>query len=234
MVRIICSTDPKGKTIVTGFQGLGYVGAMSVDHLIEVLNARRVGYVDTTHMPPIALVKDGGLRFPYEIYEHNDLLLFRFENLPMGRAVAIITHELVKWAKEVGIRRIIAIGGLNQNFKEDEGDLVRYAANETYERIYGDVKPKVQDGIQIVGPLALILNYSDMFEMPALALLSYASPDRVDPRGAANALLALSDLLNIEVSVDELLERAVRVEEGIKTAINLAREKEERGPGMYA
>jgi len=235
LVKIICFTNPAGKTIVTGFQGLGYVGAVSVDHLINELRAKRVGYVETTFVPPVVVVSEEGLQLPYEIYEYGDILIFRFEGLPMNRASSVVMYELVKWSKQNGIRRIIAIGGLNNSYRENEEDTVRFIANKAYEKIYGQVKPLVQEGIQIIGPLALILNYAEIYELPALALLAYASPDKVDHRGAANALISLSKLINIEISVNKLVEKAKEIEaEERKLISGIKREGGTRPPGMYA
>jgi len=235
LVKIICFTNPAGKTIVTGFQGLGYVGAVSVDHLINELRAKRVGYVETTFVPPVVVVSGKGLQLPYEIYEYRDILIFRFEGLPMNRASSVVMHELVKWSKQNEIQRIIAIGGLNNSYKEGENDIVRFIANKAYEKVYGQVKPLVQEGIQIIGPLALILNYAEIYEIPALALLAYANPDRIDHRGAANALISLSKLISVDISVDKLVEKAEEIEAEEKRLISgIKREGGTRSPGMYA
>ncbi|RLG60760.1 hypothetical protein DRN86_01710 [Candidatus Geothermarchaeota archaeon] len=45
MIRIICPRKLSGKTLITGFQGLGHIGSLSVDHLIDELKAERIGYI---------------------------------------------------------------------------------------------------------------------------------------------------------------------------------------------
>lgn len=235
MVRIVCRRNVSGKTLITGFQGLGYVGSISVDHLINVLGAERIGFIETSYMPPVVWVKREKIQLPYEIYEFKDLVILRFEGVPMNRMASLLMHEVVKWASENRVEKMILIGGLNISYREGEGDHVRFIANNIYEERYGKVKPIVQEGVQIVGPLALLLNYSEIYNVPAVALLAYADPDRIDPRGAANALKALSKIINIEVDISELIDKARRVEEEIRVYSEVVNKEEGRRiSGMYA
>ena len=233
MVKIHYEGSPNGKVLVVGFQGLGLVGHLTVEYLIERLQCKRVGYVETTYVPPLASIRKGDLKFPYEIYEGEGIILVKLEGLPVDRGGASVLRSLVKWAKKEGVQRIIAIGGLNVSFKEGERDVVRYVVNPAYLERYGSLDPPVQEGVQIVGPLALVLNYATIHDVAALAILAYANPDRPDPKGAANAVKCLSDLLGLKVDVKELLDRASKIEEELsKSAVPKLETRKE--PGMYA
>lgn len=224
MVKIICSEVLEGKILATGFLGLGHVGFLSIDHVIKFLNARKVGFIDTLHVPPFINVKGDRFTTPYEIYAHDRVILIRFESIPSGRAGSSLMRGLVQWAKKGKAERMILIGGLNVSFRaKDEETMVRYLCNTTWKEKYDIIRPVVQDGVQVVGPLALLLNYGEIYRLSMLALLAYADPGRVDPRAAANAAKALGELLNVKIGIEDLVDKAEYIE----------REMERRAAEVY-
>ena len=237
MVRVICKEDIAGKTLVTGFIGLGHTGFLSVDHVINELKAEKVGFIETLHIPPMVTVRKQEYTTPYELYAKGDTVFFRCESIPSGKSGSSILRAFVDWAKKGGIDRVILMGGLSMAFKkEGEKSNVRYLYNSYYRERFGELEPIVQEGVQVVGPLAVLLYYTEIREMPSVAILSFADSNRVDPRGAANATLALSKLLNQEIDVQLLIGRASMIEKEMEGLI--ARIDGDRIPGrdsdMYA
>lgn len=237
MTRILCKENIAGKALVAGFVGLGHVGFLSIDHAINILNARRIGFIETVYIPPIVTVKGKAFTTPYELYSSRDIIFFRCESIPSGKSGSQILCSFIDWAKKGGIEKTILIGGLSMAFKKKgEKHDVRYLYNKYYRERYGKLEPTVQEGVQVVGPLAVLLYYTELREIPSIAILSYADSNRADPRGAANAVKALSKLLDVEIDVQDLLERASMIEremEGLMASMEEAR-RSLRDSDMYA
>ena len=73
----------------------------------------------------------------------------------------------------------------------------------------------MQQGLYVIGPLALVLLYAEIFDLPAVAILPYAEASRPDPRAAAVAVKRIGELYGFKVGVEDLLEEARKIEEMI-------------------
>nr|ABZ10152.1 hypothetical protein ALOHA_HF4000APKG10H11ctg1g12 [uncultured marine microorganism HF4000_APKG10H11] len=235
LTNILCKENLTGKTIVTGFHGIGQVGYLSITQLIKSIKAKRVGFIETLDIPPFIGVKTKSFVTPYEIYRKNDLIIIKFEAIPSGKSGNEILKKIVEWGKSQKIEKIFLFGGLSVTFKEkDEKTTVRYLYNDSYAKKIGIEEPYVQEGVQVVGPLAVLLYYAEINEVPSLAFLSYADPQRIDPRGAINALQNASKKMNVKLDLKELINNAKKIEEAIPQGISGEQPSTIDSENMYA
>ena len=233
MVKIYLNRDIKADTLLVGFKGIGQVGYLTLKYLIDKLKPiERVGIIDSLYIPPIITVEKNGLSYPLELYEYNNkFLILRSEDIPTGKAGSYLIRNIVKLFKELGIKRIIAIGGLVSSLKENEEDTFRVSYNTYWKENLG--YRVTQTDVKIFGPLAHILFYCEIFKLPALALLAYADPNQlIDFRGVYNAVKAISKMFNLNIDLEDLIETINQVEEKIRK-IEEATLMKERGKFMY-
>ena len=57
-----------------------------------------------------------------------------------------------------------------------------------------------------------MLNFMEVRNFPTLGLLPFATSIRLDPRAASEAVKILSNIFNLEVEVDTLIEQALELE----------------------
>ena len=208
----------KPKAVVMGFRGIGQVGYLSVRYLIEKLEAEREGIIESLYAQPIVLVDKDKLGYPMEIYGWREIGIIRIEELSLDKHGAYLIREIVKWLKENTVEKIILIGGLVSTLKEDEEDIARIVTNSFWEEKVN--LRYTQKDVRVLGPLAYALYFAELYSLPALAILAYASSDQpVDPRGAYYALETLKKLLDIDINTEELLKTATEVEEKIAELI---------------
>ena len=96
LTKILCEKDLTGKTIVTGFHGIGQVGYLCVSQLIKSIKAERIGFIETLNIPPFIGVKTNSFVTPYEIYQKDDLIIIKFEAIPSGKSGNEILKETSK------------------------------------------------------------------------------------------------------------------------------------------
>ena len=60
--------DLEGATIVVGFPGVGLVGTIAANHLINSQGLEQIGVVESPHFPAVSVVKDGVPHNPVRIY----------------------------------------------------------------------------------------------------------------------------------------------------------------------
>jgi len=218
-VKIKNDKEIADKIFITGFHGVGYVGWISIRHIVKSLDARRIGFVYTPYMTPYVSMGKG-IVTPYEIYCTENLVIF-VPNVPLSsKEITELPMKLAEFMVQRGIKEAVLIGGLDSRVSDDKFK-VKYAATSVYLKTKKDSLKqfkigKIEDYFYIVGPLAVMLSMFEILEFPAITLLPYANVTRPDPRAATEAIKMLNKLLNLNIDVKDLLEEEERIEREVK------------------
>jgi len=204
--------------------GIGGTGYFTIKHIIENLNGiRRVGIVEEKHTQPIAVYDGERLRYPIEIYQKGENAFLKIEDLPRGYWGTSLLRLLIKYFNKKGINEIIAIGGLTKNFQENEADSIRIVKNKYWRtRLPLREAPK---NLRIYGPLAATLLYSEIYRIPALAILAFSTENMIDPIAVSNAIQTINSLYGYNIPTDDLIEAANE----IRTMMKEIEEYSEKG-----
>ncbi|MGA2875161.1 MAG: PAC2 family protein [Nitrososphaerales archaeon] len=198
--------------LITGFHGIGYAGYWTVKYLIQKLEAKRIAFVDSESVSPVASTNQGKLVTPYEFYQANDLTFFKVEVPPYRGAEIEFYRSFSKWITESKFREVVLIGGLDASLKTDDSAYRLVHTNAFTPNEYVKDAKILEDEQIIVGPVAIMLNYFEAHNYPAYAILSYSSTDRIDPRAAVSSIEILSKCYGFKVDVEPLLKGADVVE----------------------
>ncbi len=234
----------EGSILVTGFRGFGMVGYLVTKHLALSLGAEKRGFIVTSElMPPVVLTEEDGPGYPFEIY---------YKKLDNGKKLVIIVHRqnperevqdsyvraLVEWARSNGVSLIVLVGGLNSDFMpEDEKHGYRWVANR-YARIKLEA-PTMDQGLAVIGPLALLYIYADINEVPAVMILPYTVADRADYEAAMKGIRLIGEsVLGVQVDLEDVEKMARMQREAIEMIESMLRERsgeerEKEEGGMY-
>ncbi|MCL5788535.1 MAG: PAC2 family protein [Candidatus Marsarchaeota archaeon] len=199
---------------------------MAVKHLIKSLDATKIGYLLTDSLPPVVTGHRGVIRLPFELYNHGDLVILLSESLPPTREMQKFVKGVTEWVANSGMRDAVLIGGLDHAYSagniDDEARFI-YTTSFNPEGFEG-MKP-LEDGLFVVGPLALFMTLFQARGFPAAAILPYALRDRADPRAAAHAIKFVNSYYGLNVEVQELIADA----ETLEMEINKRASIDERG-----
>ena len=210
-----------GLSLITGFHGIGATGYGTVKYLLQQLKPERVAFLDTDALTPVATTSSGRITTPFEIYRHQDIAILKAEVSPSRGDEISFLRDVCRIIIATGFKELALIGGLDSSLKGEDGAF-RYVKTSNFEPrgLLKDSKILEDDRI-IVGPVASMLNYMEIRNFPAFAILPYASPSRVDPRASADALKIISGLYGFEIDVDPLIRGAEEMES--QTAIEETR-----------
>ncbi|MDG6904858.1 MAG: proteasome assembly chaperone family protein [Nitrososphaerota archaeon] len=198
--------------LITGFHGIGYVGYWTVKYLIQKLEAKRVAFIDSDSVSPVASTNQGKLVTPYEFYQSKDITLFKVEVPPYRGAELDFYRSFSKWVTESKFREVVLIGGLDSSLRTDDSSFRLVHTNSYVPNEFVKVAKILEDEQIIVGPVAIMLNYFESRNFPAYAVLSYSSTDRIDPRAAVASIEILSKCYGFTVDVEPLMKGAEAVE----------------------
>ncbi|MEL9990689.1 MAG: PAC2 family protein [Thermoproteus sp.] len=196
---------------VTGFHGVGLVGHIAVKHLSR--NCEIVGYVKYKKMPPVVAYEGDRLALQTEIFSCGRIAGVVNNYGLADDAIYDFVEALADWVVKSGFKLAVLFGGLDGRFRREPGDLLRVAYTSSYLKSgypLGDFK-RLEQGLQIVGPLGLLLSHFEMRDFPALVILPYA--DRpADPQAASVALEQFGKLFGISVDTADLKQLAEELE----------------------
>ncbi|MEM0271299.1 MAG: PAC2 family protein [Thermoprotei archaeon] len=218
-VKLRKDVSLSGKTFVTGFHGIGLVGYVTVRYLVTKLGAIKIGFILTESMPPIITMENGEIKPPLELYMYRNVVFMYAESPPTAK-LHRFSRGISEWVVKSGFEKALLIGGLDSSYSTSTNpdDNLRIIKTPQYNGLKREVAA-LEDGLFVVGPLALLMLNFHIADFPALAVLPYASRDKVDLRASATAIQFVNQELGLDVNVDELILNAKRIEdEALKSA----------------
>lgn len=197
--------------LIEGFPGIGLVGNIASQQIIEELDMEYIGSIESRYFPPIAVLYEGVINMPVRIYENPDLnLIMVVSDIPINPSISYdVSKALVDWAQSVNVKEIISIAGIATASEEP---IVFGAA--TTEEMLERIKEKVeifQMGT-ISGISGSIMAECFMRKLPAISLLGATQTQNPDPRAAAAVIKILNDLCDYSIDTESLIEQAEKIE----------------------
>ncbi|MDP2766612.1 MAG: proteasome assembly chaperone family protein [Candidatus Methanoperedens sp.] len=213
----------KKPILVEGLPGVGHVGKLVAEHMVEELGAKKIMEIYSPHFPPQVLVEeDGTIRLVRnEIYaykskgKHDLLILVGDHQSVTNEGHYELCGIFLDIAEEFKVERIYALGGFGVG-QLVENETVLGAANNIKLvkelKEYGVEFRANEPGGGIVGASGLILGLSELRGIDAACLMGVTSGYLVDPKSAQAVLKVLCKILEIDVDMAALEERAAEME----------------------
>ncbi|MEM3693282.1 MAG: PAC2 family protein [Candidatus Bathyarchaeia archaeon] len=220
--------------LIEGFPGLGMVGEIAVQYMIEELKASPMAELYSPFFPFHVLVNDEGelrlLRAEFYYWknpEENlpDLVLLKGDAQPQTlEGQYEVSSVILSYAKSKGVRRLIALGGY-EAYPEGEPKVIAASTDQDFLKealLKGCILGQV--GNPILGLAGVILGIAPFYGIQGLALLAETPGYAPDPKGSKGLLKILEGLLRIRFNYERMDKEIAKA--GI--AINRAEEVYER------
>ena len=205
----------EGATFVLGFAGIGLIGPIVANTLIEQLtDIKEIGFITSEYLPPISVFYAGVLKHPFRLlYSPNHNLIVGICEVPFQIPTAYndLSKTICNWAlsEDVRAKEIIIFQGIPQRGIIDEYP-VYYAAEEAMmEHLEKFGISKVEKGI-IVGPEATVLNEALTNRLNAFALFTPVL-EIPTPEGAASILEVLNKMYELTIDTASLIEQGKEI-----------------------
>ncbi len=202
-----------GSVVVSSFPGAGLATTVAAHYLIRSLKLPRVGLVEGSETPPVAVVQGGIVHPPVRVYGRDDLALIMSEFPPTPAQASQLAAAILDGAIERRARFVLCLEGVVPHPVEDgaasaddDPDMVWivYAQrNPTVEKMFAPARARLlEDGV-IGGVTGALLVRAIPLEMPVATLLvSSRSPEGYPDHRAGAVLLETFDRLVPEASID--------------------------------
>jgi uncharacterized protein len=222
----------KSPVILAGFPGIGLVGNIVATQIASELKMKQIGTIESRLFPPITVLFEGLTHAPVRIYEdpQNNFIVVLSDILIHPMIAYDIGKAVIGWAQSLNAKLNIPIAGI-ATMREER---TVYAAATGAEQL-SLVKDKTETLVtgSISGIAGSIMNESHINKLPALCLLGETQGPTPDPRAAARVIDVVSNVLNVNISTQKLVEEADQIEtelHKLAEQVQGAEQAETKGP----
>lgn len=210
--------------LIEGLPGVGNVGKLAAEHLIDELKAEKFAEIYSKHFPPQVFVGDDGVvrQVKNEAYYlkvntvKNDLILIvgDYQGLtPEGQYE--LADAFLDLAEKFKVKQIFTLGGYGLGRLVDKPRVLGAATDKELVKEMkklGVVFPKGEPGSGIIGASGLLLGLGVLRGMKGVCLMGETSGYFVDPKSAQAVLEVLSKILGAKIDLSKLERRAIQID----------------------
>jgi uncharacterized protein (TIGR00162 family) len=222
VIRLKDELQLREPIFLVGLPGVGHVGKLVAEHIIEELNAEKVIEIYSHHFPPQVLVDENSETHMVnnEMYicntdESDILILVGDHQSTTAQGHYQLCDLYLDIAEELGVKRIYTLGGFptgQLTYSEEVLGAVNNPDLKEELQKSGVVFRENEPGGGIIGASGLLLGLSKFRKMDAACLMGLTSGYLVDPKSAQSLLRVICKLFTIEIDEGPLEERAKEME----------------------
>ncbi len=216
----------KDPILIEGLPGIGNVGKLAVEHLIDSIDASKFAEIYSKDFPPqvfinpdgtIELVKNEFYYWKAKKKDQRDLVLLTgdYQGLSSHGQYELV-EKILDIVEELGVKEMFTLGGygLGQDIEKPK---VLCATTDVHlvkkMKKYGAVFKKNEPGGGIVGASGLILGLGKIRGLEGTCFMGETPGYLVDPKSAKAVLKILMKITNIDVNLSALEKKAKEIEQ---------------------
>jgi uncharacterized protein len=225
--------DLESPVLVEGLPGVGLVGKIAVDHLIETFEMDHVAAVDCEGLPDVAVYgpNERTVRGPVRLYADADRDILALQSdVPVSRTAASdFAACITTWIDEQGAFPIYLSGLVEENLDVEElPDVFGIGIGEGADRLDEIDLDRPYERGAVGGPTGALLGEAGRRSLPAAGIVVETDPRFPDPAAARRLLVsAVEPLAGVDVPTDELVEHAEDIQDQREVLARRMREAEE-------
>lgn len=233
----------KDPILIEGLPGIGNVGKLAVEHLIDTISAVKFAELYSKDFPPqvfinpdgtITLVNNEFYYWKAKKKNQRDLILLTgdYQGLSSQGQYELV-EKILDVSKELGVKEMYTLGGYGLGHEiEDPKVLCATTDKQLVKKMkkYGAVFKKNEPGGGIVGASGLLLGLGKLRGVEGTCFMGETPGYLVDPKSAKAVLKILMKITNIDVSLSALEKKAKEIEHiahQLKEMESLSKEKSE-------
>lgn len=205
-MEYILHKKPKGvKSLIEGFPGMGLIGTIVVEFLLEHLKFEQIGEFVYDELPPTVAIHKGELVHPLAIFYNKKFnLVILHAIVDINGAEWNVAEQVSKLAQELGVKEIISLEGVVSEGIED----IYCFNNKKFEEL--GAKP-IGESV-IMGVTASLL----VREKNMSCLFAETHSSMPDSRAAAKIMEFLNKYFEFNIDTEPLMLQADIFENKVK------------------
>ncbi|MEM4366774.1 MAG: PAC2 family protein [Candidatus Anstonellales archaeon] len=213
-----------GGTMIVGLPGIGLVGHVCARYMISEMKMKLIARYYSSSLPqqvimlPNGLMRPVRLEFHYASWNGKTVVVMSGDSQAISNAGQYkLAEKVVRFAKELGIKEIITIGGYStgqyHEIRRVFGSANSSKVVERFKKI-GVLFGEAQGSI--LGAAGLIPSLARFSRIEAICLMGETHGNYIDDQAAINVLKVIIKATGMPISLKKLEEEAVEKEKLIK------------------
>ncbi|RDI70386.1 proteasome assembly chaperone family protein [Halopelagius longus] len=204
-------------TLIEGLPGVGLVGKIAADHIVEQFEMSHYANVHCDGVPRVAVYEEGDptLRSPVRLYadEERNLLVLQSDVPIRPDSAAELADCLSNWFDDESILPVF-LSGIPREQSGDVPDLYGVGVGGGAQMLAdADIGEPAEAGL-VSGPTGALLNDAVERERTAVGLVVESDPQFPDPAAARVVLKnGIEPLTGVEIPADDLVDHAEDIRE---------------------
>jgi len=221
--------NPKSCILIEGLPGIGNVGKIAVDFMIDSLDAKKVYEFHSNKFPHAVFVNEKNLielptiEIYYKKVRSQDVLFLSGDIQPIDEiSCHEFCHELLDLVESLGCKEIVTLGGIGLH-KIPKSPKVYCTANNT--KIIKEYNSKLLNknlhGVvgPIIGVTGLLVGLAKKRNISSIALLAetFGHQNYLGLKGAKEIVRVLKERFNFDVNLSKLDDQMLDLEKELIT-----------------
>jgi len=212
--------------LIEGLPGIGNVGKLAVEHLIDSIGATKFAEFYCKDFPPqvfinpdgtIELVKNEFYYWEAEKEKQRNLILLTgdYQGLSSQGQYELV-NTILEFSKKLGVKEIYTLGGygLGQDIRKPKVLCATTHKNLVSEmKKHGAVFKKNEPGGGIVGASGLLLGLGKLNGFKGVCFMGETPGYLVDPNSAKAVLKIIKSITGVHIDLSALEEKAKEIEQ---------------------
>jgi len=235
MIRWKVLSTPKltAPTLVEGLPGIGNVGKVAAEYLVEKLHAEKFAELYSDSFPYHVFVNDDDtVDLPKtEFYYTRDPELVIITGdvqsmTPEGHYE--ITSEIVTFLKKFNVKRYVTLGGFGVNALPKEPKVIGAVTKEKLKEEYSKHGLEFENGERvgiIIGASGLLLGFAKLEDMDGVCLMgeTLSRPMFTDAKSAKAVLHVLCKIIGKDLDMKDIDDRSAELDKAVTKAHEIER-----------
>jgi len=219
-IDVVAEREFDDPVLVEGLPGVGLVGKIVADHLVDTLEMELYATVHCDALPPAAVYTAGerAITTPVRLYAspEDDLLVLQ-SDVPVSPTAAEEFADCIDgWFRDEGVVPLYIVG-LGRDAGDDDPDLPTLcgvAVDDGAALLEGIDVPEPASAGLVSGPTGALLAHALETGLPSVGLVVEVDPQFPDPVAARVVLEeAVGPIAGVDVAVETLDEQAERIQQ---------------------
>ncbi|OYT27432.1 MAG: proteasome assembly chaperone family protein [Candidatus Altiarchaeales archaeon ex4484_96] len=219
-VRIMKEPKLNNPVLIEGLPGIGLVGKLAGDHLLDELGGVKLAEINSYYLPPqVNILEDNTVELVNMslYYWKNDksdilLLLGGFQGLTPESQYRL-SDKTLDIAVELGVNKIFTLGGLGTGNITQNPRVYGAATSKKFVDELGKHGVVFRGSGAIFGASGLLLGLGLSRGIEAACLMGETHGQIIDAKSAEAVLKVLTSILGIDVDMTKLAEKAKETED---------------------
>ncbi len=204
---------------IEGLPGIGLVGKLAADHMLDELKAKKFIELYSPYLPPQVSIMDDGtiklvnMEFHYWRGKSNDLIILtgEFQGITPDSQYQI-SEKILDVAEKFNVKKIFTLGGLGTGNITHDPKVFGAATSRKLVKDMEKYDVIFKGGGAIFGASGLLLGLGMQRGIDAICLMGETHGQIIDAKSAEAVLKVLTKTLGVEVDMTELVKKAKETE----------------------